>query len=86
LGNGLPLLKNSIMPQVNISIGDQNKTHLSYKLSEEKILDLMKFIGTLNDEDNLSLQQEIEIGLTEVKNILDGKVERKTLKDIIHAK
>ncbi|MBE0639275.1 MAG: hypothetical protein IH598_12220 [Bacteroidales bacterium] len=74
------------MPQVNISIGDPNKTHLTYKLSEDKIPDLIKFISSLNEEDNLSLKQEIEIGLTEVKNIIEGKVERKTLKDIINAK
>jgi hypothetical protein len=77
------------MPLVNVKIEKNEVQHFSYQFSDEKIDYLLKFINAIAGDDDkveLSLMDEIEIGMNEVKKICDGDIPRKSLTDIVNVK
>lgn len=74
------------MPLVNITIEKNKVQNYSFHFSEEKINYLLKFIKAIAVEDEkpeMSLMDEIEAGLNDVKKIRSGEVPRKSLKHIL---
>ncbi len=77
------------MPWVNVKIERNGVQNYLYQFSEEKINYLLKFIEAIAEDDEkteLSLLEEIEVGMKEVKKIRDGELPRKTLMEIIDVK
>jgi hypothetical protein len=73
------------MPLVNLRI-EKNDINFSYQFSEEKINYLMKFIEAIAEDDEItemSLMEEIEAGLRDVRKIRDGELPKKTITQMI---
>jgi hypothetical protein len=72
------------MPTVKLEIDNPVRLQRTYNLSDEKITSLLKFIDSITNEsepDNeISLLEEIEIGLRQVKLMQEGKLPKKTFK------
>jgi len=76
------------MTQVTIQIGSSNFNQHSYTMTNEKVKYLLKFIHSITEENEKEndLMKEIEIGLKQVKQMRDGKLPVRTLKQMLNGK
>ncbi len=76
------------MAQVTIRIGSSDSLQHTYAMSTEKIKYLLKFASSITDEPEqpIDLMKEIEIGLKQVKQMRNGELPKRTLKQMLNGK